>query len=574
MARCYRGPVRAFQPLPIDHEAAARLARELCVHPVTAQVLARRGLRDLESARRFLRPGADQLHDPGRFQDMDRALDSLQQALADKKTIAIYGDYDVDGVTSTAVLTRTLELLGATVHPFIPDRFADGYGLSTDALLRLREQGCDVVVTVDNGTSRVDEVAAAQASGLEVIVTDHHEPGPALPPCPVINPKRHDTTYPFAGLAGCGVAFKLATALTERMGLLGSDVFKRLLPDLLATVAIGTVADVVPLVDENRSLVYLGLKALTGTRHAGMRALLAVSRCERKPVSPTDIAFRLGPRINAAGRLRSAHAALDLLLCDRDEERAKELAAALDAGNRERQKIERAQTEEAFLCAKATLSEHEPAALVLSDPAWHPGVIGIVAARVAETFHKPAAMIAIEGDQARGSARSFGQVRLHEALDRCGDLLLTHGGHAFAAGFTIRTDRIDAFRDAFVDAVATQGTSGPAAITVDAELPLEAVTVPLAAEIAQLQPFGNGNSEPVFCALDLHLAGKPRRSGPDEQHLSFYAATDRTSLRAIAFNQAEKEPLLTGRFDLSFVLRQRNNGPEPVELVVRDIVRS
>ena len=337
--------MRAFQPRPIDHDAAARLARELGVHPVTAQVLARRGFREVSEAKRFLRPAADQLHDPALFRDMGRAIERLDPAVTAGKKIAIYGDYDVDGVSATAVLARTLALLGAKPRPFIPDRMADGYGLSEDALLRLADEGCDMVVTVDNGTSRADEIAAAERRGLPVVVTDHHEPGPTLPTCPVINPKLADSRYPFSGLAGCGVAFKLATALVERRGMLQSAAFRALLPDLLAIVAIGTVADVVPLIDENRSIVHLGLKALTATKHAGLRALLRVARCDRRPVSPSDVAFRIGPRINAAGRLGSAHTALDLLLCGTDEDEGRRLAEQLDQGNRERQKIERAQAE-------------------------------------------------------------------------------------------------------------------------------------------------------------------------------------------------------------------------------------
>jgi single-stranded-DNA-specific exonuclease len=562
--------VRSFQPGPTDHEAAARLTRELGIHPVTAQVLARRGVLEVDDANRFLRPTADLMHDPGLFRDMERALDLLQEAVRGGKTIAVYGDYDVDGVSATTVLVRTLGLLGADTRSFIPDRLSEGYGLSGKALVRLREEGCDLVVTVDNGTSRIDEIAAARKSGLEMIVTDHHEPGPGLPDCPVINPKRRDSTYPFQGLAGCGVSFKLAMALAERFGLLHSDAFKKLVPDLLAVTAVGTVADVVPLRDENRSLVAMGLKALTATRHPGLRALLEVSRCTTRPVSPTDIAFKLGPRINAAGRLHSAQRALDLFLCE-DPAEAATLAAKLDAGNRERQQIEREQAEEAYSRAEAIMKAgDEISALVLDDPSWHPGVIGIVAARVSEQYRKPAALIAAEGGDARGSARSFGHVRLHEALDACSHLLRTHGGHASAAGFTLPTERIPAFREAFMAAVAEQGEEEPAPREVDAELPLDAVSAPLASEIQMLQPFGTGNEEPVFCAFGVSAAGRPRRLGAEDRHLSFYAATDRTSVRAIAFNQGHKEHLVNGRFDISFLLRRRE-GPEEVELVVREI---
>ena len=540
------------------------------MHPVTAQVLTQRGMRTPEEARQFLRPGPDQLHDAFLFRDMERAIAILLDAIKRGERIAVYGDYDVDGVTATTVLMRTLRFLDADVIAFIPERLREGYGLSADALMRLHAEGCRVVVTVDNGTTRPDEIAAAREAGLEVIVTDHHEPGPQLPDCPLVNPKRADTRYPFAALAGCGVAFKLAVALVERSGRMQSDTFKRLLPDLIAVVALGTVADVMPLVDENRSLVSLGLKALKATRHEGLRALLEVSRCTRKPLVPSDVSFRIGPRINAAGRLGSASLALDLLLCE-EPERAAELAEQLDEGNRERQKIQREQWNDARVRAEKQVAESDRSSVVLADSGWHPGVIGIVAARTTEAFDRPAALISIEGDRARGSARSFGHVQLHQALAACDDLLLTHGGHAAAAGFTLESSKIEAFAEAFDAAVRDQGDAADQPREVDAELPLDAVSAALAAELELLAPFGNGNREPVFCAFGVKTAGKIRRVGAQESHLSFYAASERSSVRAIGFNQAGKHDLLAGRFDLSFVVRRRD-GQDPVEIVVRDIV--
>jgi len=560
----------SFEPRPTNATAAAELSRQLGIHPVTAQVLAGRGVLAEEDARRFLHPGPRELHEPARLRDMDRATEAIERAIHAGAPIAVYGDYDVDGVCGTAVLLRALEACGARVQAFIPHRVDDGYGLSADALERLREGGCRLVVTVDNGSTRAAEIARAQARGLEVVVTDHHEVGAELPPCPHVNPKRSDATYPFPGLAGCGVAFKVALALAERMGRLRQDPFRKLLPDLLATVAIGTVADVVPLRDENRSLVAMGLDALRATRHAGLRALLQVARCEGRPVRSTDIGFRLGPRLNAAGRIGSADLALRLLLCT-DEAEAARLARELDEGNQQRQRIEKRQAEEAFAQAEARLAAGPARALVLSGEGWHPGVIGIVAARVTEAFDLPAALVAVDGAGARGSARSFGDVRLHEALEQCAAHLETHGGHAKAAGFTMRAECIDAFRAAFEEAVALQGAAGARPRPVDAELPLDAISLPLAAEIDTLQPFGFGNEEPVFCAFNVRAAGRPRRTGHGDRHVTFYAATERSSVRAVAFHQPDIEARLGGAFDLSFVLRRRS-GPEPVEIHVRDLV--
>ncbi len=546
------------------------LGRRLGLHPVTAHVLLGRGIATEEEARRFLRPGPDALLDPRRLMDMDRATEVVAGTIEAKGTIAVYGDYDVDGVCGTALLLRALRALGADARGFIPHRVADGYGLRADALRRLRAEGCALVVTVDNGTTRAQEIAEAEAEGLKVVVTDHHEVTADLPLCPLLNPKRPDGAYPFKGLAGCGVALKLALALAERMARLPQETFKALMPDLLALAAVGTVADVVPLRDENRSLVAMGLRALAGTKHAGLRALLEIARCAGRAVRAHDVGFRVGPRINAAGRIGSADAALELLLCD-DPVRAKELAGALEAGNRERQRIERDHTEEALAVAERDLATAPPA-FVLAREGWHPGVIGIVAARVAETYDRPAALVAIENGFGRGSARSFGAARLHEALERCGAHLLSHGGHAKAAGFTLRAEALPAFREAFLEAIAAQGGSAAGPRTVDAELPLDALTVPLAAELETLEPFGSGNEEPLFCAFDVRAAGELRRMGPNEKQVVFYAATDRSSVKATAPVGLFPEEALDGRFDIAFFVRKREGPGEPFEIRVRELV--
>ncbi|MGQ0613408.1 MAG: single-stranded-DNA-specific exonuclease RecJ [Planctomycetaceae bacterium] len=560
----------SFRVKSVDPAVASLLAGRLGIHPVTAQVLATRGYTTPEAALAFLNPGAAQIHDAALFDDMERAVQSIEAACRAGKRIAVYGDYDVDGVTGTAVLTRALRGLGADVRPFIPHRVEEGYGLNAAALTRLQAEECALVVTVDNGTGRSAEIEEARAGGLEVVVTDHHEPGGTLPDCPVLNPKRADSRYPFRGLSGCGVAFKLACALFQGRHRLEDPAFKAMLPELLALVALGTVADVVPLVDENRSMVSLGLKALSATRSPGLRALLEVADCRGKRVRALDIAFRIGPRINAAGRMGSAHEALDLLLCE-DPAEAARLAAKLDAGNRERQRVERRQAEEAFAMAEADLKRSPGPALVLAGRDWHPGVIGIVAARVAETFRLPAALITIAGGNARGSARSHGGIRLHEALERCNAHLLSHGGHAFAAGFTLEPRNVASFKEAFMSAVRAQEPGPSPPLEVDAELPIDAIHAALAGEIDRFQPSGTGNEEPVFCAFGVRAAGRTRLMGQAERHLGFFAAGERVSVRAIGFHMADQLPLLDAPFDLAFTLRPRD-GPEGVEILVREIL--
>jgi len=564
-------PVPSFAPRAVDPDAAAGLGRALGLHPVTAHVLLGRGIATEEQARRFLRPGPEAFHDPRLMKDMDLATDVIAREIDEGGRIAVYGDYDVDGVCGTAILLRGLSALGAEApRGFIPHRVADGYGLRADALRRLRLEGCALVVTVDNGTTRAAEIAEAEAEGLKVVVTDHHEATGDLPRCPLLNPKRPDGAYPFKGLAGCGVALKLVLALAERMGRLPQESFKAILPDLLALAAIGTVADVVPLRDENRALVATGLRALASTKHAGMKALLEVARCAGRPVKARDVGFRIGPRINAAGRIGSAEAPLELFLCD-DPARAKEIAEALEAGNRERQRIERDHTEEALALAEREIAA-DPPAFVLAREGWHPGVIGIVAARIAETYDRPAALVAIEAGQGRGSARSFGAVRLHEALERCDAHLLSHGGHAKAAGFTLRAEEFGAFREAFLGAITAQGGAASGPKPVDAELPLDALSGPLAAELEMLEPFGSGNEDPLFCAFDVRAAGEPRRTGPGERQITFYAATDRNSVKATAPLGLFPEDALKGRFDIAFFVRKREGPGEPCEIRIRELV--
>ncbi|MFI5402704.1 MAG: single-stranded-DNA-specific exonuclease RecJ [Planctomycetota bacterium] len=560
----------SFAPRDVDPDAAAELGRRLGLHPAIVHVLLGRGITTEEEARRFLRPDPQGLHDPRLLKDMDRATEVVAKTLDEGGRIAIYGDYDVDGVCGTAILLRALRALQADAVAFIPHRVADGYGLRADALRRLRAEGSSLVITVDNGTTRAAEIAEAEREGLRVVVTDHHEATGDLPRCPLLNPKRPDGSYPFQGLAGCGVALKLVLGLAERLGRLPQESLKALLPDLLALAAVGTVADVVPLRDENRSLVSMGLRALAGTKHAGLRALLEVSRCAGRPVRSHDVGFKIGPRINAAGRIGSADAALELLLCD-DPARARDLAATLETGNRERQRIERDHTEEALAMAEKELAA-DPPALVLAREGWHAGVIGIVAARIAETYDRPAALVALEGGQGRGSARSFGSARLHEALERCSAHLLSHGGHAKAAGFTLRAGELEAFRASFQEAIAAQGGTALGPKTVDAELPLDALSAPLAAELEMLEPFGAGNEEPLFCAFDVRAAGELRRLGPNDKHVTFYAATDRSSVKATAPVGLFPEQALDGRFDIAFFVRRREGPGEPFEIRIRQLV--
>ncbi len=442
----------------LDPARSASLAARLNLHPITAQCLLNRGIEEAEAARAFLEPKLTHLTDPHAFSDMERAAARLAAAIGRREPVAIVGDYDVDGLSASALLARFLRAVNTPVRCIVPERLRDGYGMRSHHVEEAHSSGACLLVTVDNGTSALAAAELASARGLELIITDHHEPrrdehgAPVRPPClALLNPKWPDSGYPYSGLSGCGVAFKLAwaTATALSPGKRAQPALRRFLLEALALVAIATVADAVPLDGENRTLVHYGLRALTSPSQPGLRALLEVARVRGMP-SAVDIAFQLAPRLNAAGRLGQSALALELLLTD-DAERAHRLAQRLDALNLERRELEQRLLERALERAQRALAETDGAAIVLADEGWHHGVIGIVASRLVERFQRPVVLIGLEGERGRGSARSIAGVALHEGLRACAHLLERCGGHAMAAGLEIRAERVPAFRRAFGD---------------------------------------------------------------------------------------------------------------------------
>ncbi len=490
--------------------------------PLCAAILSARGVEDPEQAARFLSSGPERLHDPFLLKDMDKAVERVRRALDARELICVYGDYDVDGITSTCLLTEALACQGGEVISYIPDRTEEGYGLNPRAIARLSEQGVRLIVTVDCGITAANEVQFARSLGVDVVVTDHHHCKNKLPDAvAVVDPRREDCAYPFPELAGVGVALKMAQALVPPQDREG--IFLR----FGELAAIGTVADVMKLTDENRTLVRVGLELLGKTRRPGLRALLREAGLE-PDAAPTavTIGYGLAPRINAAGRMEQAMVALELLLT-RDEERGEALAHTLCRLNRERQAIELEIYEQ---CAALLESQPQLAspAIVLAGEGWHQGVVGIVASRLAEKYSCPAFMICLENGQGKGSCRSFGGFNLFAALERCSGLLEGYGGHEMAAGFTILEENIPAFRDTVCRLVTlrTGGAPMESAIDVDAEVEHCAqLTAAQVESLSDLEPFGAGNPKPVLLlrgALVLsccdvgggrHLKMKLRRDG-------------------------------------------------------------
>jgi single-stranded-DNA-specific exonuclease len=547
---------------PCSPAQARALAEELDISEITASVLVRRGYGDPAGARAFLaaeQPG----HDPLLLGDMEIAVERIRAAVAAGRRICVHGDYDADGICATALAVLTLRELGADVVWHLPSRFEEGYGVSGDTISRLAGEGVGLVLTVDCGITAVEEVASARSLGLEVIVTDHHRPGDRLPDCPVV--RTRPSGYPFPELCGSGVVHKLAQAL---LGAQHPAVARHL--DL---VALATIADVVPLVGENRSLAAAGLRALARTQKSGLRALMRVAGADPAAVDAGAVAFRLAPRINAAGRLGRPDAALELILTD-DPQAASRLAGELEELNRERQALEERIARQAAALVEAwPETRRRRRGYVLRGEDWHEGVIGIVASRLAERFHRPVVLIGGTGEPYKGSGRSIPCFDLHEALRACAGELERFGGHRAAAGLSLRPDRVDSFAEAFAahaDAVLAEEDLRPVTV-VDAIVPGSALTLELAQELERLAPFGLGNPEVTLLVAGCE-AVDPATVG-EGRHLRFRVRQHgRDAGAAIAFGLGAQLERLRGQalHDLAFRLKEnRWNGTVAPQLVVR-----
>ncbi|HEY2322432.1 MAG TPA: single-stranded-DNA-specific exonuclease RecJ, partial [Thermoanaerobaculia bacterium] len=461
-------------------------------------ILIRRGIADAEAFRRFMTPAIDDLHDPSTIHGMDFACERIGRAIRDKEAIVIYGDYDVDGVTSIVLLQTVLRALGADVSFVVPHRLVDGYGLKTEVLERvLAEKNVKLVITVDCGITSVDPVRRALERGIDVIITDHHLPPGVLPEAAaVLNPKQPGCTYPFKDLAGVGVAFKLCCELIRRAGK------KMSIDSLLKIAAIGTIADVAPLVGENRTIAWLGLRGLADVRNAGLRALLKRLGIYGRTLRASDIGFKVGPRINAAGRLASANTAIDLFAAT-DDDAAWQLCAELDRMNAERREVElhvRTEAEEKV--------DGNARVLILASEQWHKGVLGLTAGRIAQKFHRPALMIAIEGERCVGSARSIPTINLHAQLERVADLFEHFGGHDYACGFSLATDNLPLLRER-LGAVFDELDESlfVRAARIDGELALHDIDREFVAAHEMLEPFGAANTQPLFAVRSVDVTG-------------------------------------------------------------------
>ncbi|MBW2558454.1 MAG: single-stranded-DNA-specific exonuclease RecJ [Deltaproteobacteria bacterium] len=567
--------------LPITHwkfpdtntEAQFLLTRELEISPVVAQILVNRGITTIDDAKEFLFPSLKQLHNPLLMKDMERGVDRMVEAISGKEKIVVYGDYDADGITSTVILVKFLREVHDDVAYYIPERIEEGYGLSKAAIDKFRKDGTKLIITVDCGISNHEEITYAASSGIDVIVTDHHEVPDILPACSaVINPHRGDCSFPFKSLAGVGVAFNLLIALRGRLRDLGfwKDIKCPNLMKYLDLVAIGTIGDIVPLQDENRILAKIGLGVANNAERVGLKALMTVSDVGNETVSSESAAFKLIPRINAAGRIGAPEDAVELLLTE-DEDKAAILAQRLDSYNRKRQGMEKIILNEILEDIDTNIDIDKVNSLVFASHKWHPGVIGIVASKLVERYYKPAILISIKDGIGKGSGRSILEFNLYGGLEKCSSLLLSYGGHRYAAGISIREEDIEAFSKTLSRAASEDiGDETPIPKTaIDALCGLKEIDYNLISQIEMLAPFGSMNPEPVLCAKNIKISF-PATVG--NNHLKMRASGDRARYDTIWFNGGHFSDLLSGStVDIVFTPQINHwSGKSSIQLKMKD----
>jgi len=560
--------IKKWEGFPIDESAVLEIAKKHNINYRLARILLNRNIDTDEKIVKFLYPKLEDLNDPYLFNGMDNAVSRILTSIENKEKITIYGDYDVDGITSIAVLKKFLDECGAVVDYYLPNRLSEGYGLNKNALDTIKNRGTQLLITVDCGISAYSEIEYAKSLGLEVIVTDHHECPEKLPEAiAVIDAKSEDNTYPFNSLAGVGVSFKVIQALCIKLNLPAERYLK-----YLDIVCLGTVADIVPLIDENRVIVKYGLEVIKNTQNVGLKALIQTSGYNS--IDSSAISFGLAPRINACGRMGHADMALNMLLTD-DEEEAMKIAEHLQVMNRERQEVEKVIMEDAInIIEKNKL--YDDNVIVVGNENWHHGVIGIVASKITETYYKPSILICFEKGEGKGSGRSVDGFDLHEALSACGDKLLKYGGHEMAIGLTIKQSEFDNFRNAIIDFAKDKLPEDLIPVVkYDAELSTKNISKDTIESLKLLEPYGEANNSPIFVYKNVKVDSI--RTLSNDKHLKLNVKDDNCVFNAIAFNMGDrKDSIRMGdKVDILHYLElNRYNGFESVQLNVKDIKKS
>lgn len=574
----------------VEQELQQQLERELNISSAAARMLVVRGIQTADEARAFVRPSLDKLHDPFLMRDMDKAVERLHRAIAQNEKILIYGDYDVDGTTAVALMYRFLEGVQSPIADcqspnidyYIPDRYTEGYGVSTQGIDYAAEQGCKLIITLDCGIKAVEKVAYANSKGIDVIVCDHHTPGDTLPDAvAVLNMKRKDCPYPFKELSGCGVGFKLAQAYTQRylIEAKGNEAIRlsgeRLLP-LTQLLAMSIASDIVPITGENRILAHFGIQQLNKAPFTGVSAIMQVAGIEAKKLTINDLVYRIGPRINACGRMKSGRAAVELLLTN-DPVFARQQAEEVNQNNEDRRDCDTETTKEALLQLQDDPTYAERRSTVVYAPHWHKGVVGIVASRLTETYYRPTIVLtAGENGIISGSARSVGGFDIYAAIDSCHDLLTNFGGHKYAAGLSMHIDDLPAFRERFEAYVAAhiQPNQLQPTLEIEAEIQLGDITKSFYNVLRHLEPFGPGNPRPLFVSRRLINHRDTRAVGKEREHLRLDVTDRQNAITGIAFGRADMaEYIQNGNaVDICYELNENTfNHYTTIQMMVQDI---
>ena len=574
----------------VEQELQQQLERELNISSAAARMLVVRGIQTADEARAFVRPSLDKLHDPFLMRDMDKAVERLHRAIAQNEKILIYGDYDVDGTTAVALMYRFLEGVQSPIADcqspnidyYIPDRYTEGYGVSTQGIDYAAEQGCKLIITLDCGIKAVEKVAYANSKGIDVIVCDHHTPGDTLPEAvAVLNMKRSDCPYPYKDLSGCGVGFKLAQAYTQRylIEAKGNEAIRlsgeRLLP-LTQLLAMSIASDIVPITGENRILAHFGIQQLNKAPFTGVSAIMQVAGIEAKKLTINDLVYRIGPRINACGRMKSGRAAVELLLTN-DPVFARQQAEEVNQNNEDRRDCDTETTKEALLQLQDDPTYAERRSTVVYAPHWHKGVVGIVASRLTETYYRPTIVLtAGENGIISGSARSVGGFDIYAAIDSCHDLLTNFGGHKYAAGLSMHINDLPAFRERFEAYVAAhiQPNQLQPTLEIEAEIQLGDITKSFYNVLRHLEPFGPGNPRPLFVSRRLINHRDTRAVGKEREHLRLDVTDRQNAITGIAFGRADMaEYIQNGNaVDICYELNENTfNHYTTIQMMVQDI---
>ena len=562
-----------YQPLTHEQECLAkRLSVELDISSVLCSLLVRRGITSVAEARDFFRPKLNHLHNPFLMNDMDVAVKRLNKALGKKERILVYGDYDVDGTTSVALVYKFLQQFSSNIDYYIPDRNEDGYGISKRGVDYAHSTGVKLVIVLDCGIKAIDEIAYAKSLGIDFIVCDHHVPDDELP-CAVaiLNPKRVDSTYPYPHLSGCGVGFKFMQAFAMDNGIPADQLYP-----LLDLVAVSIASDLVPIMGENRILAFHGIKQINHSPSIGLKAIINVCGLSEKEIGINDIIFKIGPRINASGRIQQGKVAVDLLI-ENNLEAALDMSRQINEFNETRKELDKSMTEEANRIVEGLESFDERRAIVIFNPDWHRGVIGIVASRLTEVYHRPAVVITCTGEIATGSARSVTGFDVYKAMESCRDLLDNFGGHTYAAGFSLKVENIEAFAKRFEEFVTDNILPEQTApvIEIDAELEFQQINRKFFTDMKKFAPHGPDNTKPIFCTRNVCDYGTSKVVGRRQEHIKLELVDNKsnTILNGIAFGQSRQAKYIKSKqsFDICYTLEDNTYKHGEVQLQIESI---